>query len=58
MVADSAEGTAFRAFGGEFFPTVVIIGSDGRVLLRFSGEPSADQIDTLVRSALAADPAA
>jgi cytochrome c biogenesis protein CcmG, thiol:disulfide interchange protein DsbE len=58
VLADSAEASAFQAFGGEYFPTVVIIGSDGRVLLRFSGEPSAEQIDTLVRSALAADPAA
>jgi cytochrome c biogenesis protein CcmG, thiol:disulfide interchange protein DsbE len=58
VLADSAEMTAFRAYGGEYFPTVVIIGSDGRVLLRFSGEPSVAEIDTLVRSALAADSAA
>ena len=56
VLADTAESTAFQAFGGQYFPTVVIIGSDGRVLLRFSGEPSAEEIDTLVRSALAADP--
>ena len=58
VLADTAELTAFQAFGGQYFPTVVIIGSDGRVLLRFSGEPSAAEIDTLVRSALAADSAA
>lgn len=48
--------SAFRAFGGQYFPTVVIIGSDGVVLTRFSGEPSADEIDQLVRDALAQDP--
>jgi cytochrome c biogenesis protein CcmG/thiol:disulfide interchange protein DsbE len=56
VLADSAESAAFQAFGGEYFPTVVIIGSDGRVLTRFSGEPSAEQIDELVGAALADDP--
>jgi thiol-disulfide isomerase/thioredoxin len=50
--------SAFRAYGGEFFPTVIIIGSDGRVLLRFSGEPSADEIADLVSGALENDPGA
>lgn len=48
--------SAFRAYGGEYFPTVVIIGSDGRVLTRFSGEPSAEEVDELVTAALADDP--
>lgn len=56
VLADSADGTAFRAFGGQFYPTVVIIGSDGAVLSRFSGEPSAEEIDELVTTALDADP--
>ena len=56
VLADSAEYSAFQAFGGEYFPTVVIIGSDGRVLTRFSGEPSAEEIDELVTAALASDP--
>ena len=41
-VAANNPTSAFRAFGGQSFPTLVIIGSDGRVLRRFSGEPSAD----------------
>ena len=49
--------SAFRAFGGHAFPTMIIIGSDGRVLLRFSGEPSVDEINERVAAALAADPA-
>jgi thiol-disulfide isomerase/thioredoxin len=55
VLADSAEHTAFEAYGGAFFPTVVIIGSDGRVLTRFSGEPSAEEIHNLVTEALADD---
>lgn len=46
---------AMDAYGGTSYPTMVIIGSDGQVLARFSGEFSVEQIDTLVDDALAND---
>jgi hypothetical protein len=38
VLADDAQFSAFRAFGGANFPYYVFLDSDGRVALRLSGE--------------------
>jgi len=54
--ADGAD-TAFRAYGGESFPTMILVGSDGEVLSRFSGEAPVETIQQRVDDALAQDAA-
>ena len=36
--ADSQDGAIFSAYGGTSFPTMVLVGPDGTVMSRFSGE--------------------
>jgi len=52
VLADSADRTAADAYGLTGFPYFVVIGTDGTVKVRFSGEIEEDQLDALVRSAL------
>lgn len=53
VMADSATSEAGAAYGLRSFPYFVIIGADGRVKLRFSGEIEADQLTAVVDQALA-----
>lgn len=57
VLADTDVSTALRAYGGTTFPTMVLIGSDGRVLARFSGEFPVDVIQQIVDDGLAQDAA-
>jgi thiol-disulfide isomerase/thioredoxin len=52
VLADSANSDALAAYGAVVFPTFVIVGADGKVKLRGSGEPSAADLDALVKQAL------
>jgi thiol-disulfide isomerase/thioredoxin len=52
VMADSANGDAARAWGVGGFPTIVIVGTDGTVKMRFSGEMTLEEMDTFVRQAL------
>ncbi len=53
VLADSAESDAAAAYGVGGFPTFVIVGADGKVKIRSSGElPEAD-LDALVKQAVA-----
>ena len=54
--ADGAD-SAFRAYGGTTFPTMILVGSDGDVLARFSGEYPVDVIQGVVDDALEQDAA-
>jgi cytochrome c biogenesis protein CcmG, thiol:disulfide interchange protein DsbE len=51
-LADSAERTAAQAYGVSGFPFFVIVGEDGTIKARFSGEREVDEIDAVVREAL------
>jgi thiol-disulfide isomerase/thioredoxin len=53
VLADSSSGDASRAWGVGGFPTIVIVGTDGTVKMRSSGEMSVDELDSFVRQALA-----
>lgn len=53
VMADSADSEAATAYGLTGFPYFVLIGEDGTVKVRFSGEIEVDQLDSLVRAALA-----
>ena len=53
VLADSANGDAAAAYGLPSYPYFVVVGADGRVRVRNSGEMSLDDFDQLVRSALA-----
>jgi cytochrome c biogenesis protein CcmG, thiol:disulfide interchange protein DsbE len=53
VLADSAASDAAHAYGVSGFPTFVIVGADGIVKVRSSGEIPADQLDALVKQALA-----
>ena len=55
---DDVVASAFRAYGGTSFPTMLFIGSDGRLLARASGELPVDVIAVLADDALAHDTAA
>lgn len=57
VLADDAAQSAFQAFGAQGYPTLVVIGADGLVLGRTSGELPVDLLDRFVRDALAADTA-
>jgi len=51
-IADSAEMTAFKAFGQGGFPFFVVVGTDGKVKLRNSGEIPANQLSPMINAAL------
>lgn len=53
VLADSNDMAAAQAWGLPGFPYFVLVGTDGKVLLRFSGEVPEAQLDALVRAALA-----
>jgi thiol-disulfide isomerase/thioredoxin len=53
VLADSADGDAAIGYGLQSYPYFVVVGADGKVLVRNSGEMSVDDFDQLVRSALA-----
>jgi cytochrome c biogenesis protein CcmG, thiol:disulfide interchange protein DsbE len=53
VLADSANSDAAVAYGVGGFPTFVIVGADGKVKLRSSGELQAANLDALVKQALA-----
>ena len=48
-MADTQDGQAFSAYGGTSFPTMVLVGPDGTVKNRFSGEIEIVDLDRLVR---------
>ena len=52
-MADSAAADAERAYGVAGFPTFVIVGADGKVKARSSGELPLADLDALVKQALA-----
>jgi cytochrome c biogenesis protein CcmG, thiol:disulfide interchange protein DsbE len=51
-LADSSENEAAQAYGVNVFPFFVIVGEDGTVKGRFSGEMGLDDLDQAVRDAL------
>jgi hypothetical protein len=52
-MADSEAQDAAMAYGVSGYPFFTIIGADGTVKLRTSGEKSIEEIDALVDAALA-----
>jgi cytochrome c biogenesis protein CcmG/thiol:disulfide interchange protein DsbE len=46
------DGTLFQAFGGQAMPTTVFLDAAGRVVARYSGEISAEALETKVREVL------
>lgn len=52
-MADSVNSDAAQAYGVAGFPTFAIIGADGKVKVRSSGELTVDQLDALVKQAVA-----
>jgi cytochrome c biogenesis protein CcmG/thiol:disulfide interchange protein DsbE len=54
VMADSANSDAAAAYGVGSFPTFVIVGADGKVKVRSSGELAIADLDALVKQALAA----
>jgi cytochrome c biogenesis protein CcmG/thiol:disulfide interchange protein DsbE len=53
VMADSSNSDGARAYGLAAYPTFDIIGADGTVKLRSSGELAQADLDTLVKQALA-----
>jgi thiol-disulfide isomerase/thioredoxin len=53
VLADSANSDALAAYGAGGFPTFVIVGADGKVKVRSSGELPVADLDALVQQALA-----
>lgn len=53
VMADSEEMDAAAAYGVDGFPFFVVVGADGKVKVRASGEQEIGVIDQLVRDALA-----
>ncbi len=53
VMADSADMDAAGAYGVDGFPFFVVVGGDGTVKVRASGEQEIEAIDRLVRDALA-----
>jgi len=51
---DGAAGTAAVAYGASGWPYFVIVGADGKVKARVSGEVEASELQTIVAAALAA----
>lgn len=54
VMADSENGDAAVSYGVTGFPYFAIVGTDGTVKARFSGEIELDELDKLVAAALAA----
>ena len=52
VMADSAVGDAAEAYGVSAFPFFVIVGGDGTVKLRSSGEKEIDELSAMVADAL------
>ena len=52
-MADDAQATAFRAYGGPSFPYFVLVGADGTVKARGRGELPVEALNELVETALA-----
>ena len=52
-MADTQDGSVFSAYGGTGFPTMVLVGPDGTVKNRFSGEVEVADLDRLVREFVA-----
>ena len=48
-MADTQDGHVFGAYGGTSFPTMVLVGPDGTLKNRFSGEVEIADLDRLVR---------
>jgi thiol-disulfide isomerase/thioredoxin len=53
VMADSAKGDAALAYGVAGYPTFLIIGADGKVKVRNSGELPVADLDAMVKKALA-----
>lgn len=53
VMADSDDNTAAEAYGLPGYPYLVVVGADGTVKARTSGEMTADQLTTFVTNALA-----
>ena len=53
IMADSAEVTAAEAYGVSGFPFFAVIGEDGLVKVRASGELEAEELERIVEAALA-----
>jgi thiol-disulfide isomerase/thioredoxin len=51
-MADDADSSAAAAFGLQSYPYFVVIGADGRVVARTSGELSQDQFEALLQAAV------
>lgn len=51
VLVDSADGEVAAAYGVRSFPAFVVVGADGRVVARTSGELSTQQLDALVELA-------
>ena len=54
VLADSATSDALTAYGVGAFPTFVIVGADGMVKVRSSGELAVADLDAIVRQAISA----
>ena len=48
--ADSQDGKIFAAYGGQSFPTMVLVGPDGTVKDRFSGEMEVEELGARIKS--------
>lgn len=55
---DDVVASVFRAYGGTTFPTMLLFGSDGRLLARYSGKSTAAVIAARVNDAIVQDAAA
>ena len=53
VMADSETADAANAYGVDGYPMIVVIGADGKVKLRFSGEREVSELTTLINGALA-----
>ena len=49
-LADTQVGDAFNAYGGQSFPTMVLVGPDGTVVNRFSGEVEVDDLGARIKA--------
>lgn len=49
-LADTQNGDAFGAYGGTSFPTMVLVGPDGTVVNRFSGEVEVADLGARIKS--------
>jgi thiol-disulfide isomerase/thioredoxin len=53
VMADSADATAAQAYGLAFYPYLVVLGTDGKVLGRTTGELQIADLNTFVTDSLA-----